>query len=816
MTEKGNERTLEWSSMDDPYSIQRIQDEVGLPILVHVLEGIYSVTESGTFSGGDYLKLHGCETLEKVVAYPTQEENGKFTKYYSRWNTPLEIPLDYRVKARVIPKHGENRVYPAVELLVEDFPRYVQVGVTIAGKEKSGASVPIVCGSVLELLKTTATGKQRSLLCLLDTKEVYLPMDCLGRFTIVPDSELYTIREIVSRFPLPQLIALDDNGSETKKYLSEQANKALSNLENFKGTFVLDSTVSEQVVYGTHRLEFHHMNVAHLNLSLQAIVVIPFDSEATFQIALNRESSIYTTVFAQNYMKTLKTKSLVPMCIGQQGSKERTIQLPEGYDEIVTDNNQGTIDQSPSGRVKSKVPGPKTLPKPAKPIPAKRKVLKPPCEKLGTSTKMSDDSESDTDYEPVTPEKIAVFAAQTETTKDDDDIVTTKGETLDRPRRPSRYEVVELPPTLPDPGRPERPERPDRAGVVPLPSRAPKLNKGKMITKTLSRAKDVIKDVPVTVKTLAKKAFPGTKKSATSSSNSLTYGPNASTSVPNSPASGPNSPVSGPNSPTGGPNSPASGSNSKLLPVLLKVVSEDEESEASDSDDVYDYPDPNKEDLRFPPLKDALPFDDAVSVTKKQDEEQSFNNKPRQPTYRNLTEYPINPRKGNSLDRRKQPENTQDGVSTTCTLPSPSKPIQSASKVEHQALKPVQSVKPQPNTLATVVKSEPTTVSNTPPSKKPVAPVTAPKPVRPNLKAIGPKFSYSREEIMEMSVIEIFETMKKIGLGEKADKFKENCVDGSFLVLEMTDTALAEFDLTEVESLQVKRFMKDGKLPKMS
>lgn len=386
------EEALQWSSIEDAYSIQRIQEEVGFPILVHVLEGIYSVTESGTFSGGDYLKLHGCETLEKVVAYPTQKEKGTFTKYYRNWNTPLEIPLDYRVKARVIPKHGENRVYPATELLLEDFPRYVRVGVTIEGKDKTGSSVPIVCGSVLELLKTKTSGKRRNVICLLDAEEVYLPMDCLGRFTVVPDTQLYSIREIVSRFPLPQLIELEDSGSEVTKYLSKQANEALSNLENFKGTFVLDSTMSEEVAYGTHRLEFHRMNVKHLDLSLKAIVVIPLDSDATFQIVLNRESSIYTEVFTQNYMKTLKTKTLVPMCIGQQGSKERTIEIPDDYGEVfLNSDNPDTADQSSDGGVKAYAPAPKTMPrkplKSEKPTAVKRNVPKPPSQKPGKWSK---------------------------------------------------------------------------------------------------------------------------------------------------------------------------------------------------------------------------------------------------------------------------------------------------------------------------------------------------------------------------------------------------------------------------------------------
>lgn len=292
---------------------------------------------------------------------------------------------------------------------------------------------------------------------------------------------------------------------------------------------------------------------------------------------------------------------------------------------------------------------------------------------------------------------------------------------------------------------------------------------------------------------------------------------------PNSPTSDPDLPASGPNSPGFAPSSLASGTKSKSSPVPLKVVIEDEDSEGSDDTDaVYDYPDPSKEDLRFPPVQRELSFDNAVPVKKKKDEElgapQSSNKTPRNPTYRNLPIYPINPKKGNSLDRRKESNITQESarVSATHTLTPSLKPLQSAPRVQHQAVKPVQSVKPQPSSLPTVVKPESTTVPSTPQAKKPVAPITAPRPRRTNSKTTGPKFSYSQEEIMEMSVLDVFETMKKLGLGDKADKFKENRVDGSFLVSEMTDAALAEFSLTEVESLHVKRFMKEGKLPKMN
>lgn len=353
----GSEEELTWS--EECYTISELVDLYDLPCLLRVAEGIYSTEDTESFSNGDYLKLHRCERLEKVVAYPIESGHTKKSalKNYKKISSPILIPLDYRKKARVLTIGGDTR-YPTVQSLLADMPRYVEVGARpIYGRHLHTREIVMVpARSPLELVRTTKNlaTKSVSLLCRYDRHELELEPDCRGNFVAVRDPTSYTFREVINRFCLPQLIELKKDFLQDEKLVTNEVQVALANMDQFQGTFVLDRVDSEYKAFGTHRLDLENADTRQPAVDVsgipqavkgsnssrqaveepsdsqeamdtyqthQAIVIIPYTSDALFQVATNRETSIYQSFISMNFRANLDTVSLGGLYMEIQGSK---------------------------------------------------------------------------------------------------------------------------------------------------------------------------------------------------------------------------------------------------------------------------------------------------------------------------------------------------------------------------------------------------------------------------------------------------------------------------------------------------------------
>ncbi|XP_064598504.1 uncharacterized protein LOC135464866 [Liolophura sinensis] len=258
----GCDEGLTWS--ENLYTISELVDVHDLPCLVKVAEGVYSTEDTESFSNGDLLKLHRCERLEKVVAYPIESGHTKkwALKNYKNISSPILIPLDYRKKARVLTIGGDTR-YP-------DRPEFVRRHA--------------------------------------------------------------------------ELIELRKDFVQDEKFVTKEVHVALANMDQFQGHFVLDRIESEYKAFGTHRLDLEDtgkrqpaVDVSESQQAVkepsssqeemetykshQAVVIIPHTSDALFQVATNRETSIYQSFISLNFRANLDTVSLGGLYMEVQGSK---------------------------------------------------------------------------------------------------------------------------------------------------------------------------------------------------------------------------------------------------------------------------------------------------------------------------------------------------------------------------------------------------------------------------------------------------------------------------------------------------------------
>lgn len=156
------------------------------------------------------------------------------------------IPLHYIGRGSIVPLYGESHVCKTVEELIMTFPRYVLIEEDLKIYSESKV-IQLKAGSELELLRNSRDKhNQDKLICRYGAETLQLNASDIGRFRVRPDPNLYTVKDILQRLKLPQII-------DFKEVLQDQWEKEINFFEglapeqNYMGKFLLTGLFKDKV-----------------------------------------------------------------------------------------------------------------------------------------------------------------------------------------------------------------------------------------------------------------------------------------------------------------------------------------------------------------------------------------------------------------------------------------------------------------------------------------------------------------------------------------------------------------------------------------
>jgi hypothetical protein len=71
----------------------------------------------------------------------------------------------------------------------------------------------------------------------------------------------------------------------------------------------------------------------------------------------------------------------------------------------------------------------------------------------------------------------------------------------------------------------------------------------------------------------------------------------------------------------------------------------------------------------------------------------------------------------------------------------------------------------------------------------------------------------SHADVAKLTIDEVVEYLKRLNLGQYADTFKTEQIDGRMLILLDKDMLKEDFDMKGVEALRLVKFAKEGHVP---
>ncbi|XP_013405104.1 uncharacterized protein LOC106169966 [Lingula anatina] len=232
---------LTWSKVY--YSTEEVVEKFSLPFIVKVAEGFYGERDYESFSSDDILKIYAKKSLQKVEArVPGSSEN-------------VSIPLAYTGAVKILPLMGEHHIYSTIgEAIDEEMPSFLKIGKPISPPQRLGHNVRT--GTILQIDKIekrmTPKGIQEFVLCHGDGRDLCLPRDFEGDFTVVPDTQHYRLSDVINQKPLPCRIKIV--GGRERLALSKDVQEGISNLEDFSGEFTLIKLFMQEVLVASTQI----------------------------------------------------------------------------------------------------------------------------------------------------------------------------------------------------------------------------------------------------------------------------------------------------------------------------------------------------------------------------------------------------------------------------------------------------------------------------------------------------------------------------------------------------------------------------------
>ncbi|KAH3693894.1 uncharacterized protein LOC127862607 isoform X2 [Dreissena polymorpha] len=423
-----SESEFKWSTTS--YRLDELGRRFKFPRVVRLAEGYCSDIEAEGFSKDDIIGIDNVLTIEKVAAHFANRKGGATSigddeRSYERLSEDILVPLNYKGKVKI---RNQGIKYSTVRELVEDFPRFAKVCKNQPAIGADDRPLQILAGTTIELVQVVAgrdnqPGELVVQFQILD-KPVYAKVSVLetGLFRAESDDAEYTIKEVVDRFKLPQVVKFIDD--EIRKVYTKDILEGIGNMRTITETLQLNRVVSQNVLVGHYKPVEGYGPTDTKKVKKRTLVVLPMDHPEIREIEVNvledggDISDIYERVFnVCNISNSLDVVDTIYVEFSKDTPTPKIFQLDDAAHANATGRRQ--LDQPA---------GPLPVPKPPKPLPpspgvdggslspsnstqaplARGKQPSPQANKpaslsLSPPSKLPEESSSQTDYEIMSP-----------------------------------------------------------------------------------------------------------------------------------------------------------------------------------------------------------------------------------------------------------------------------------------------------------------------------------------------------------------------------------------------------------------------------
>ncbi|XP_052776405.1 uncharacterized protein LOC128214148 isoform X2 [Mya arenaria] len=367
-----------WSTYT--HRLDELERRVEFPCVVRLNEGYYSEAEGEGFSHGDIVAIDKKLVLHKVAANfanriyrpshsPAEEEWG-----YERLTDEILVPLNYNGKAKI---QSTGKKYSTVRDLVADFPRYAKVCKNLKVWTADRQPVELQAGAVIELdrvMPASSAGAPDNLVLIFDyqTRSTYatVPMDAKASFRTEPDETEYTIKEVIDRFKMPQVVKFVDD--QIRKIYTQDLVEGIENMHTITEMLQLNRLVTQNVLVGHYKPVGDVESGDSKHFKRRTLIVLPLDHPEIREVEVNvleGQADLYEEVVSvQNISSDMDVVDSLYVEFRTEFPALRRFTFTEEDDASVSEQDQGTNHVTAENHPQQNEPDDDTPP----PVPARR------------------------------------------------------------------------------------------------------------------------------------------------------------------------------------------------------------------------------------------------------------------------------------------------------------------------------------------------------------------------------------------------------------------------------------------------------------
>ncbi|XP_052257644.1 uncharacterized protein LOC127862522 isoform X2 [Dreissena polymorpha] len=292
------------------YRLDELERRFTFPRVIRLAEGYCSDIEAEGFSKDDIIAVDNKLVLHKVGAFftdrtsPITQTNDESDFSYVRLSDEILVPLNYKGKVKIL---NAGKKYTTVRDLAEEFPRFAKACQNFSAYGADHKRFDVQAGTTVELERIVPgrNGQPDELVIQFQAegKPVFAKISSATKtvFRAQPDITEYTIREVIDRFKLPQVVTFIDD--EIRRVYTQDLIEGIENMRKITKTLQLNRLVTQNVLVG------HYKPVEGLDTGdserfrKRTLVVIPLDHPEIREIQVHaleddaEISAIYEKVF---------------------------------------------------------------------------------------------------------------------------------------------------------------------------------------------------------------------------------------------------------------------------------------------------------------------------------------------------------------------------------------------------------------------------------------------------------------------------------------------------------------------------------------
>ncbi|XP_052257765.1 titin-like isoform X3 [Dreissena polymorpha] len=358
---------MNWSSAS--YRLDELERKFTFPCVVRLAEGFCSDSESEGFSKDDIIGIDSKLVLHKVAAHFTNRKSGvrptkgEYDFGYERLSDEILVPLNYKGKAKVQTCTGKT--YTTVKDLIADFPRFAKICRTLKAYSADDQPMDLPGGSTIELDRILpGRNIKPDVLCIkfnVSGKPTYAKVAVTERAEIQCESDEteYTIKEVIDRFKLPQIVKFVDD--DIRKVYTQDLVEGIENMRTITETLQLNRLVTQNVLVGHYKAVEGMETVDTDSYRKRTLVVLPLDHPEIREIEVNvleddgDISEIYERVFnVSNISSSLEVVDTIYVEFCKDTPSPKMFKL----DTPVTAHRKPTEPEEEPPRPPPRIPGP--------------------------------------------------------------------------------------------------------------------------------------------------------------------------------------------------------------------------------------------------------------------------------------------------------------------------------------------------------------------------------------------------------------------------------------------------------------------------